>query len=133
MSQQSPKASVDPVKVEQPHPEAPKPEVNKAEELQKDGPKPADNNAQPKDVVGDSANKEDPKKEVPAQPVPAQPAPVQNEEGVLEAQMKKQETQDDAEIKAIKEKMTTLKNQQPAPEKKDEMIKHLLARLQLAE
>jgi hypothetical protein len=30
---------------------------------------------------------------------------------VLEAQMKKQEAQDDAEIKAIKEKMTTLKNQ----------------------
>ncbi len=133
MSQQSPKASVDPVKVEQPNPEAPKPEVNKAEEPQKDGPKPADNNVQSKDVVGDSANKEEPKKEVQAQPVPAQPAPVQNEEGVLEAQMKKQETQDDAEIKAIKEKMTTLKNQQPAPEKKDEMIKHLLARLQLAE
>lgn len=29
--------------------------------------------------------------------------------------------------------MTKLKDQQPAPEKKDEMIKHLLARLQLAE
>ena len=133
MSQQSPKASVDPLKVEQPHPEAPKPEVHMEEEPHKDGAKPADNAAHPKDVVGDSAHKEEPKKEVPAQPVPAQPAPAQNEEGQLEAQMKKQETQDDAEIKAIKEKMTTLKNQQPAPEKKDEMIKHLLARLQLAE
>ena len=47
--------------------------------------------------------------------------------------MTKQEKEDDADIKAIKEKMSKLKDQQPAPEKKDEMIKHLLARLQLAE
>lgn len=47
--------------------------------------------------------------------------------------MTKQEKEDDADIKAIKEKMNKLKDQQPAPEKKDEMIKHLLARLQLAE
>jgi len=47
--------------------------------------------------------------------------------------MTKQEKEDDADIRAIKEKMNKLKDQQPAPEKKDEMIKHLLARLQLAE
>lgn len=51
-----------------------------------------------------------PKKDAPAPPLPA-PAPPNNEEGVLEAQMTKQETQDDAEIKAIKEKMTKLKDQ----------------------
>jgi hypothetical protein len=52
----------------------------------------ADKEAHPKDVVGDSANKDEKKKEAPAQPVPAQPAPAQNLEGVLEAQMTKQET-----------------------------------------
>lgn len=132
MSQQSPKANVDPHKVEQPHPEAPKPEAHKAEEQKAEAPHKEEAHAadtHPKDVIGDSAHKEEHKEVPPAQ----QPAPVHNEEGVLEAQMKKQETQDDAEIKAIKEKMTKLKDQQPAPEKKDEMIKHLLARLQLAE
>ena len=52
----------------------------------------ADKEAHPKDVVGESPNKDENKKEAPAQPVPAQPAPPQNVEGVLEAQMTKQET-----------------------------------------
>ena len=72
MSQQSPQKSVDPLKVEQPHPEAPKAEPHKEEEPHKDGPNAADNGAHPKDVVGDSAHKDEPKKEVPAQPAPAQ-------------------------------------------------------------
>lgn len=78
MSQQSPKANVDPHKVEQqPHPEAPKAEVHKTEEPHKDGPPAADTH--PKDVVGDSAHKEEHKE------APVQPAPAHNEEGVLEA------------------------------------------------
>ena len=68
MSQQSPQKSVDPLKVE---PEAPKAEPHKEEEPQKDGTNAADNGAQPKDVVGDSAQKDEPKKEAPAQPAPA--------------------------------------------------------------
>lgn len=121
MSQQSPKATVDPHKVE----EAPKAEPHKDEAKKADGPHAADDAAHPKDAVGESAHKED-HKDAPPQPAPAQP---HTEEHALEAQMSKQETQDDADIKAIKEKMTKLKDQQPAPEKKDEMIKHLLARL----
>lgn len=96
MSQQSPKASVDPLKVEEkPNPEAPmtdakKPEPNKEEAKKADGP--ANDSANTKDVVGDSAQKEE-HKETPPQPQPQPaPAPPQNEEVALEAQMSKQET-----------------------------------------
>jgi len=47
--------------------------------------------------------------------------------------MKKQELEDDADLKALKEKLVKLKETQPPSEKKDELIKHLMSRLTQAE
>ncbi len=106
MSQESPKATVNPPKVEDKpqNPEPPKPDVKNPDPPKEDKNAEPTDSADPKDVVGEPVPKKD------APPLPA-PAPPNNEEGVLEAQMTKQETQDDAEIKAIKEKMTKLKDQ----------------------
>lgn len=47
--------------------------------------------------------------------------------------MQKQEAEDDADLKALKEKLKKLKDTQPPSEKKDELIKHLMSRLTQAE
>ena len=39
--------------------------------------------------------------------------------------MRKQELEDDADLKALKEKLKAMSTQAPPLEKKDEMIKHL--------
>lgn len=43
--------------------------------------------------------------------------------------MNKQELEDDADMKALKEKLKKLKETQPASNNKDELIKHLTSRL----
>lgn len=43
--------------------------------------------------------------------------------------MQKQELEDDADLKALKEKLKKLKETQPSSDKKDELIKHLMSRL----
>lgn len=47
--------------------------------------------------------------------------------------MKKQEMEDDADLRALKEKLKALSTQAPPPEKKEEMIKSLMERLGQAE
>ena len=47
--------------------------------------------------------------------------------------MQKQEAEDDADLKALKEKLKKLKDTHPPSEKKDELIKHLMSRLTQAE
>ena len=47
--------------------------------------------------------------------------------------MQLQEKEDDADLKALKEKLKKLKDTQPPSEKKDELIKHLMTRLTSAE
>lgn len=51
----------------------------------------------------------------------------------LEEAMHKQEQEDDADLRALKEKLKAMSTQAPPPEKKDEMIKHLMSRLQQSE
>jgi hypothetical protein len=51
----------------------------------------------------------------------------------LEEAMKKQEMEDDADLRALKEKLKALSTQAPPPEKKEEMIKSLMERLGQAE
>ena len=47
--------------------------------------------------------------------------------------MTQQEQEDDADLKLLKEKLKKLKETQPSSDKKDELIKHLISRLQSAE
>ena len=47
--------------------------------------------------------------------------------------MTAQEKEDDADLKALKEKLKKLKDSQPPTDKKDELIKHLMSRLTSAE
>lgn len=47
--------------------------------------------------------------------------------------MQQQEMKDDADLKAIKEKAKNLKDNMPSVEKKDDLIKHLMARLNQAD
>ncbi len=50
---------------------------------------------------------------------------------LTEEQMKMQEEEDDADLKALKEKLKRLEKKQPTD--KDELIKHLMERLEQAE
>ena len=43
--------------------------------------------------------------------------------------MQQQEKEDDADLKALKERLKTLKDSQPPSDRKDELIKHLMTRL----
>lgn len=47
--------------------------------------------------------------------------------------MAKQEKEDDADLKALKEKLKVLQDTQPSSDKKDDLIKNLTLRLQQGE
>jgi len=58
---------------------------------------------------------------------------LRDEEKTIEEQMTKQEKEDDADLKALKEKLKKLRETQPSSDKKDDLIKNLMSRLTQAE